>query len=175
MIYFSNHYNIILNNSHHTYEYKWDDIGLVDIKRFIQDYHKRRKQQVCIHELGIDGMRFDFLSLNPYKHYVRILEYKVNVPDFKGDDKHLGYMDYCNTLAFVTPFGMVGVDDLKHEHTGLLQIFRWKRRNARINRWNLGAIWVKRPSGRRLPRITYYRIMEMMMARLVQGRKGDFF
>ncbi len=174
MIYRSNQYEQLMANDHPVYEYD-GDVGLADIKRFMKNYHGRKGQQVCIHELGVGRYRFDFVSLNPYKHRIRILEYKVSRGDFNGDTKHLAYMGYCNTFSFVTPLGLISVGDLKDQRAGLQQVFRWKRRNSRINRWNLGAIWLKMPRGLGLGIDTYYKVSDMMLARVVQGRKGDFF
>jgi len=174
MIYNNNHYETLLLNGSPYYEYD-RNVELVDIKRFMKDYHSRQREQVCIHELRIDSHRFDFVSLNPFARHIKILEYKVMREDFNGDNKHLLYMGYCNTLAFVTPLGLVEIDDLKDRAVGLMQVFRWARRERKQERWTLGAIWVKRPRGRKLDVETYYRIMGMMLLRLVQGRKGDFF
>ena len=174
MIYRSNHYGTLMKDDHPVYRYD-HEVDLTDIKRFVKDRHKRHRSQVCIHELGVGKHRFDFLSLNPYTHHVRILEYKVDRADLDGDKKHLDYMHYCNTLAFVTPLGLVNVDDLKDKALGLMQVFRWKRRSGDRNRWRLGAIWLRRPRGKRLETERYYRIVDMMLARVVQGRKGDLF
>lgn len=174
MIYYSNQYQILTENNDPWYEYD-GNVNLDDIKKFIKQYHGRRGQQVCIHELGVGKYRFDFVSLNPYQHRIRILEYKISKGDFNGDRKHLDYMHYCNTLAFVTPLGLVNVDELSDNRIGLLQVFKWKHRKNQINRWTLGAIWLKKPRGQKLDKETYYQVADMMLARVVQGRKGDFF
>lgn len=174
MIYNNNQYSTLISNDDQWYEYD-KKVDLRDIKTFMRQYHGRRGAQVCIHELGVDKYRFDFVSLNPYQHYIRILEYKVSRGDFNGDSKHLDYMQYCNTLAFVTPLGLVGVEDLKEKGIGLLQVFKWKRRNSIKNRWYLGAIWLKRPAGKKLDEEVYRQVADMMLARIVQGRKEDFF
>lgn len=174
MIYYSNQYQNLIQNNDPWYEYD-KNVVLDDIKKFMKQYHSRRGQQVCIHELGVGKYRFDFVSLNPYQHRIRILEYKISKSDFNGDKKHLDYMQYCNTFSFVTPLGLVKQDELKDNKIGLLQIFKWKHRNSQINRWTLGAIWMKKPKGRELDEQTYYRVSDMMLARVVQGRKDDFF
>jgi hypothetical protein len=174
MIFQSNQYDTLIQNNHHWYEYD-KNITLDDIKKFMKEYHSRRKQQVCIHELGVGKYRFDFVSVNPYQHRIRILEYKVSRADFNGDRKHLEYMQYCNTLAFVTPLGLVNINDLKDPSIGLLQVFKWKKRQSEINRWYLGAIWLRKPRGKPLDEKIYYRVADMLLARVVQGRKEDFF
>lgn len=174
MIYNSNQYPTLMRNDNEWYEYD-PDVGLDDIKKFVRQYHQRRKKQVCIHELGVDKYRFDFVSLDPYRQRVRILEYKVNKADFNGDSKHLGYMGYCHTFAFVTPLGLVTISDLRDKRAGLMYVFRYKKRASERDRWYLGAIWMKRPTGMVLHVSMYYHVIEMMLARLVQGRKEDFF
>jgi hypothetical protein len=175
MIYNANQYADIRRNDHPVYRYRWDDVDLGDIKRFVRDYHSRRHGQVCLHEFGLDGVRFDFVGVDPFRQRVRVLEYKVAREDFLGDRKHLRYMRYCSTLAFVTPLGLVGADDMVDGRTGLLQVFRWQRRDARVDRWTLGAIWLKRPRGLTLDREVYCRVVGAMLLRLVQGRREDFF
>ena len=174
MIYYGNYYETLISNSSPYYEYN-NKVDLGDIKRFVGDYHKRRRGQVCVHELRVGKFRFDFTSLNPYTRHIRILEYKVTKEDFDGDTKHLGYMQYCNTLAFVTPLGLIRADDLKDKNVGLMQVFKWAHRTRRQERWYLGAVWVKRPKGRKLEERVYYKVVDMMLARVVQGRKEDFF
>lgn len=172
MIYYSNQLPTLTANDHPDYEFD-GDVDLSDVKRFVRDRYGRRNP-VCIHEFGIDGYRFDFVGLNPYKRRVRILEYKVDRGDFLGDEKHLGYMGYCNTFSFVTPLGLATVDELRDRRAGLLQVFRWRRRKRRIDRWYLGAIWLRRPTGMKLDVETYHRMVEMMLVKVVH-RRDDVF
>jgi len=173
MIYYRNQYDRLLADDDKYYEYS-DVVVLEDIKRYMKLHHQRKHDQACIQELGVDDVRFDFVSLNPHRRYIRILEYKVGRRDFLGDRKVLDYMAYCNTLSFVTPLGMVGREELIDDRIGLLQVFKWRHR-GREEGWRLGAIWVKRPGGRKLAIERYYRVADMMLARVVQGRKRDIF
>ena len=173
MIYDSNSLEMILQNQHPVYQF-FDDVDLQDIKEFVVRRHRRNGSEVCIHELGVGHYRFDFVSLNPYSHKIRIFEYKVSKADFLGDCKWRGYLGYCTTFSFVTPLGLVSLVDLP-KGVGLLQVFRWRRRVQQDQRRYLGAIWVRRPGGRKLPEDTYRQVADMMLARLVQGRKDDFF
>ena len=174
MIYYYNQYDKLLANDNKYYRYD-GSVTLDDIKQYMKLHHQYKHDQACIQELGVDDVRFDFVSLNPYKRYIRILEYKVSRQDFKNDRKVLDYMQYCNTLSFVTPLGMVEREELIDDRIGLLQVFKWQHRGGEEERWRLGAIWIKRPSGRKLAIERYYRVADMMLARVVQGRKKDIF
>ena len=168
MIYYNNSHNKILHNQSPTYTYSWNDITLSNIKQFILDRQQFRTNEVCLHEFGIDKSRFDFISINPYSQRIRILEYKVNKNDYINDSKHQNYMNYCNTLTFVTPFDMV--DEVKTQ-CGLLQVFKWTRNS----RNGLGGIWIRKPKVKTMDNGIYTHIVGMMLVRLVQGRKPDFF
>jgi len=173
MIFFANNLDILLANNHKDYIFD-KDIDLMDIKKFIYNRHHNKGNQVCIHELGIQNVRFDFISLNPYTHKIRIMEYKVSKNDFDSDHKWQNYLPWCNTFTFVTPLGLIDLDALP-TGIGLLQMFKWQRRITRVNRWNIGAIWIRKPYGRILSIDRYYQMADMLLARIVQGRKDDFF
>ena len=173
MIFYPNQVDALITNTYQHYNID-KNVDLADIKKFVVRRHRRNGIEICIHELGVGNYRFDFLSLNPYSQKVRIFEYKTNRADFVNDKKWRGYLPYCNTLAFVTPLGLINVKDLP-TGVGLLQVFKWQRTHQTDSRQWLGAVWCRKPHGRQMTIDRYYQVMGMLLVRLVQGRKDDFF
>lgn len=170
MIYFCNMYDTLILNDHSDYSFS-NKVSLEDIKAFIDNYRKNGKT-FTFREFSIDSLRFDFLSLNPCRRLIEVMEFKTSVSDFMADRKWRSYLFYCNYFSFVMPLGMIPIsclESLKEIGCGVLEVFRWGRRSGR--RSGLGGIWLQKPK-RRMSGRDYGRVADIALIRLLKERNG---
>lgn len=112
----------------HYYDFSDKDITVDDIKQFFR-YH-RQGIGVNIYEFGVDNSRFDLININmSQKKEIIVYEFKTSRNDFVNDNKWQGYLQYCNRLIFISPFGVINKGDLP-KGIGLIHIWKWKHKTG---------------------------------------------
>jgi len=149
------------DKSYTNFDYDWN-ITAKDIQDF---FYKRTDSNVSCFEFGVGDWRLDLIRVDCHKKLIRAFEFKVNIQDFKNDNKWHNYLNYCNTLTFISPYGMIIKEDLPKE-VGLMYVFKFNRKNVKWeNGYGLGALWERKPRIRPLDKDVYVKIITQLLLR----------
>ena len=144
-------------------------IDVQDIKAYFKKVVNK-----CVHlfEFGVHSSRFDMVRVDTWNQKIKGFEFKVSKQDFRNDKKWPKYLQYCHSLTFVCPFGLITKEELP-KHIGILYIQKWHWPERR-DLWFYKSTWARKPRNQNLDKDTYIEVISLLLNR-TKWRWGDFF
>jgi hypothetical protein len=119
---------------------------------------------VYVPEFTWGNLRIDAAVINVRKRWVRGFEIKMNLADWRRDEKWQFYTEFCSSLSIVCPKGLIPRDEVK-DPFGLVYVsldqfgdtqWKWVKKPKRFQKRD-GLAWIW----------TYLRVIERELPRLV--------
>lgn len=149
------------------------DISLDDIKQY---FLSRNTSVVSLFEFGIRFSRLDLIQVDTWKRIIKAYEFKISRGDFLHDTKWQDYLDFCHSLSFACPYGLIDLSELPRD-IGLIYIIKWRHEPGHwhnADTWFVKGVWVRKPRRHQIESEMYIEVISLLLNR-AKYRQGEFF
>ena len=139
-----------------------------DIKNVLQSSFAFNTSSIFVPEYTQGELRADAIVINTKQRWIRGFEIKVSRSDFLQDDKWILYSQFCSSLSFACPEGLIQPNEVEKPF-GLLWILEKSKLTDDFR--NKILVWKKKPQNFQKRKSlawfwTYTHVLELEIMRL---------